>query len=230
MSVRTSRRKSAQAPAEVAEYLRLHPEFFEDHPELLETLRLPHRSGEAVSLVTRQMQILRDKNHRLQEQLNDIVHIARDNDALYHRLHQLTLALLGAAGLEDALAGLKWGLHQYFQADLSAVRLVWPRIETPLADLYLAADSPAQTWFETLLAVGKPECGTLDSDQARELFGAENPASCALIPLQHAGLRGLLAIGSEDPNRFQAGLGALFLTQLGDIVAARLATLVSGRS
>jgi uncharacterized protein YigA (DUF484 family) len=81
------------------------------------------------------------------------------------------------------------------------------------------------------LDAGKPQCGRPDPDQAAFLFGAHasEVASYALVPLQHDGLRGLLAIGSRKPERFRPGMGFLFLAQLGEILAARLATLLNGR-
>jgi uncharacterized protein YigA (DUF484 family) len=226
------REKNAMTAMEVEKFLRRHPDFFQDHLDLLESLKVPHPCGEAVSLISRQIELLREKNRRLQLQMNDILHIARDNDALYHRIHQLTLALLNAAGLEDALAGLKWGLHQYFQADFVAVRIARPCIDTPIADLCMAPDGQGPALFESVMESGKPQCGHAEAGQAEFLFGDDAPdvASCALIPLQHAGLRGVLAIGSRNPTRFQSGMGFLFLTQMGEIVSARLAALLDGQA
>ena len=214
----------------VEDYLLRHPDFFEAHLDLLENLKVPHPSGEAVSLVARQMELLRDKGRRLEDQLNDIVRIARDNDVLHQRIHQLTLTLLAARGLEDAMAGLEWGLAQYFQTDFVAVRIFEPWADSPLSGLFIKPYSAEAGSFAAVLEAGQPECGTPEPEQAAALFGGQagEVASQALVPLRHAGLSGLLAIGSRDPKRFQSGMGALFLTQLGDILSARLAALVVG--
>lgn len=231
MSVRTSRRRDdgTCTAVEVEEFLRQQPDFFHRHLDLLESLKIPHPCGEAVSLVARQLDLLRERIRRQQIQLNDILQVARDNDTLYHRMHQLTLALLDAATVEDALAGLKWGLHQYFQADFVAVRIVEPQIESPIADLCVASSSEGFALFAPVWDAGRPLCGKPDAAQARFLFGtvAAEVRSNALVPLQHAGLRGMLAIGSRDPGRFQPGMGFLFLSQMGEILSARLATLLN---
>jgi uncharacterized protein YigA (DUF484 family) len=228
----TSQRKEAETvtAAAVEGYLRRHPEFFENHLELLETLKIPHPTGVAVSLISRQVQQLRDKNRKLQVQLNEMLQIARDNDTLRQRLHQLALTLLDAKELEDALAGLEWGLHEYFQTDFVTVRIAVPAIESPVTGLYMPPESPGTELLGAVLESGKPHCVKPGSEQAAFLFGAHasDVASCAVVPLQHAGLRGLLGIGSRDPDRFTPGMGFLFLTQMGEILSARLAALLHG--
>jgi len=215
--------------AEVEAYLRRHPDFFHHHLDLLEGLKLPHPCGEAVSLVSRQIDLLREKNRKLQLQLNDILQIARDNDALFRRIHQLTLALLDANSLDDALAGLRWLLHECFQADFVVVRLIQPVIDSPIANLCIPQDFEKLIHLQSILEKGKPECGQPTPEQAEFLFGGDAPEvlSYALVPLEHAGLKGFLAIGSRSLSRFEAGMGHLFLSQLGEIVAARFVSLLA---
>lgn len=215
--------------AQVAAYLSRHPDFFAAHLPLLESLRLPHDSGTAVSLVARQIDVLREKNERLVEQLDDLVQIARENDALYQRIHQLTLTLLDAKSLEDVLASLDWGLHQYFQADFVVVRLLHPELESPVLQLFTAQDHPSRPWAEERAEASQPLCGKPDPAHAAYLFGdvADQVGSYAVIRLNHAALRGLFAIGSRDPERFRADMGFVFLTQMSEILASRMASLLS---
>ena len=215
----------------VETYLLSHPDFFQQHLELLELLKLPHPSGEAISLVTRQIELLRDKNRKLQLQLNDILQIARENDALARRMHQLTLALLDATSLDDGLAALRWLLHECFQADFVSVRLLGPVVDTPIANLFIPTDCEDLAHFQHILDSGHPDCGRPTSRQATVLFGGdgESVLSYALVPLKHAGLKGLLAIGSRNERRFEAGLGNLFLGQMGEIIAARFVSLLKAQ-
>lgn len=216
------------AAEDIEAWLLRHPDFFQHHPDSLEHLKIPHPCGEAVSLVLRQVEVLRQKNRRLQDQLNGILDIARDNDSLLRRFHQLTLALLDAASLDDALAALRWLLRDCFEADFVAVRLIHPVIDCPVANLCVAEDCPQLAHFQQVLEAGRPECGRPSPGQAGFLFGsnADEVESYALVPLSHAGLKGVLAIGSRDPDRFEPGLGHLFLSQMGDVVAARFASLL----
>ncbi len=214
--------------SQVAAYLVRHPRFFENHLSLLETLTLPHDSGSAVSLVARQIDVLREKNERLLLQLDDLVQIARENDALYQRIHQLTLTLLDAKSLEDVLASLDWGLHQFFQADFVSVRLLHPNIDGPVMHLCMPLDHPSRPWAEERSESTLPLCGKPDPVHAAALFGesADQVGSYAVIRLHHAALRGLFAIGSRDPERFRSDMGFVFLTQMSEILATRIAGLL----
>ncbi|QFY43486.1 DUF484 family protein [Candidatus Methylospira mobilis] len=229
-SLVVSPRRAKKTPGadEVENYLRDNPNFFQERESLLEEIRVPHACGEAVSLVEKQVDVLRATNRKLQRQLEAIVDIARENDALYLRLHRLTLALLDANSLEDALAGLQWALHECFQADVAVVRLLEPLFECPVADLFADDALKSSGAMIRLLASGKPDYGKVDPLLAGQLFGerVNEVASAALLPLQHAGLKGVLAIGSASADRFHAGMGATFLMQLSDIVAARLYSLL----
>jgi hypothetical protein len=130
--------------------------------------------------------------------------------------------------LDDALAGLRWLLHECFQADFVAVRLIEPVTDIPIANLCIPPESDELTHLRPLLDAGKPECGQPTSKKAEFLFGpdAQEVQSYALVPLQHAGLKGFLAIGSRNSSRFEAGMGHLFLSQMGEIVAARFVSLL----
>lgn len=224
----TRRGEESIGGAEVARYLQRHPEFFGDHQHLLETLTIPHESGTAVSLVARQLDVLRERNRRLAQQLDELVQIARENDALYQRTHQLTLALLDARTVEDVLASLDWGLHQYFQADFGVVRILAPWRDSPVANLFVPRGATVASWCETVIDAEQPWCGRPEPEPAAFLFGrqAAEVASMAVMGLRHAGLRGLFAIGSRDAARFRPDMSFVLLGQMSEILAARLAMLV----
>ncbi len=82
----------------VTAYLRDHPEFFAQHPDLVESLRIPHPCKPAVSLLEYQNRLLRERCQRLHDKLLEWVAIARDNDRLAERVQRLALNLLDARG------------------------------------------------------------------------------------------------------------------------------------
>ncbi|TAN48358.1 MAG: DUF484 family protein [Methylococcaceae bacterium] len=215
--------------ADVVAYLQEHRDFFGAQPHLLEKLYIPHASGGAVSLVEKQMALMRESYSRLQRQMDELLDIARDNDKLFQRLHQFTLAMLDADDFAGALASLDHILHQCFEADFVAVRLFMGNsIDDPHvpSGIFLAPD--AATPYADTLARQKPLFGALDETQRRLLFGtdADQVASCAVIPLLHSNRQGLLGIGSRNAQRYHPAMDGLVLGRLGEIVAARLAALL----
>src|ERR1700744_3264516 len=97
MSTREARGIPAQPSEEetVAHYLQQHPEFFENHLPLLARLRLPHARGSStISLVERQVEVLRERHANLEQKLADFVTVARANDAVAQEGHRFTRRLL----------------------------------------------------------------------------------------------------------------------------------------
>ncbi len=216
------------APQQVAEYLRNNPDFFEQRAELLEDLRLPHASGRAVSLVERQIQLLREQNSELKARLLDLVDVARDNDRLNERMHRLTLELLKTDGLPALLDTLNDHLRREFRADAVALHLSG-RDEAQVREAgarLLPDDEATRTLFESLFATGRPLCGRLKKAQLEHLFGDQAAAleSAAVVPLGDKAERGLLAIGSCESIRFHPGMGTLFLSNLGELLGQLLAS------
>jgi hypothetical protein len=228
MTTQANAEDSVAAPdaQRVSDYLASHPDFFDAHPELLAQMQLSHPSGKAVSLIERQVQVLRTQNQDLKKRLLELVDVARDNDRLSERVHRLTLELLRAASLTELLDSLEHSLRNEFLADAVALHL--PAVdesrlrETGARALHI--DDALRALLPTPLVDGKPQCGRLKQDQAEFLFGDQAAAieSCAVIPLGDHACAGLLSIGSREVNRFNPCMGTLFLSHLGELVASLL--------
>jgi uncharacterized protein YigA (DUF484 family) len=210
----------------VADYLRDNPEFFQNNPSLLATLRIPHTCGIAVSLVEHQVKVLRDQNRQLKRKLMDLVHVARDNNRLNERMHQLTLGLVTSGTLEATLDTLCEHLQGEFKADTVTLRLAGlseAHARECGVDLF-NREAAELEHFESFFKTGRPQCGRFKREQLTYLFGDQAPAveSAAIIPLGRQGATGLLAIGSQEGNRFHPGMGTLFLTHLGELLVLLL--------
>jgi len=206
----------------VADYLRDNPEFFQNNASLLATLQIPHAVGPAISLVEHQVKVLRDQNSQLKRKLMDLVHVARDNNRLNERMHQLTLGLIKAHSLEDLLDTLRENLLGEIKADTVIMRVAgMSEVQTRECgvDAY-DPDASELQHFETFLKGSRPQCGRFKAEQLQYLFGDQAQAieSVALIPLGHHCKHGLLAIGSQEASRFHPGMGTLFLTHLGELM------------
>lgn len=198
------------SPQDVKDFLERHPDFLVEHPDLLETLQVPHGlDGPAVSLVERQVQVLRERQATSRQKLAELVRNARDNEALVGRVHALALRLLRARDAAGVAAQIETSMHEDFG--------VQP------ARLLSAADIPPAV--RTLVASGKPRCGQLREDDRIALLGeaAVGIASMALVPIGTDCRHGLLVLGSTDAARFHPGMGTDFLDRIGELVAAAAA-------
>jgi uncharacterized protein len=210
----------------VASYLQRNPEFFERHQAVLARLRLPHaRGGSTISLVERQIEVLREKLTGLENKLAELVRVARANDAISERLHRFTRRLLRAVPRAEALTRIETGLREDFDAFHAALVLIGdPEPGAPRFVRSVAADDPNLKSFESLFASGRPRCGQARDSQREFLFGPEGleMGSVALVPLGEKGSLGLLALGSADRDRFHPGMSTEFLGRMAELIADSL--------
>ena len=212
------------------DYLRAHPDFFNRHLELLETLRIPHPCRPAVSLIERQLLLLREQNTQLRRKLLDLVAVARDNDSLSWRMHCLTVGLLEAEDLDDLLRKIESVFRDEFNADFTVLQLAAHPVDTAVSDDHVFVSAQALAGFESILRNGRPLCGRLTHEQLHCLFADAAPRvnSAVLIPLRGIDWRGLLAVGSEDEQRFNPTMSTLFLSRMGEQISRRLQPYLKG--
>jgi len=230
----STQRKPEFADEQVSEsaihdYLAGNPDFFERNPALLSTLRLPHVAGGAVSLVERQVSVLRQKDLKLERKLKELLRVAHANDALASKIHRLTLRLLAATDLSATLVSLEESLRTEFDADQSILVLfgdpaVFNGIDVGRFFLPLSRDDESMQAFDTFLSGSGPRCGQIRDVQRDFLFGRDTDevGSTALVPLGTKAEYGFLAIGSVDAKRFHPGMSIDFLTRLGELVTGAL--------
>ncbi|RZZ83074.1 DUF484 family protein [Pseudoxanthomonas winnipegensis] len=209
---------------EVAAWLRRHPGFLQQFPDLAQTLVVPREKGPAASLASYQLEVLRDKNRELSRRLGELSANALENERLAVRVHQLTLALMRQSSVADTLAAMAASLEEDFQGDLVRIVIFAPLPES-LADApwlqSIAEGSSHLIPFRDCLADGEPLCGRLQPQKNTLLYAAqaEEIGSSALLPLPGVGL---VAVGSRDGNRFYPGMGTLFLRMMGEALTTAL--------
>jgi uncharacterized protein YigA (DUF484 family) len=233
MTTREARGLATQPESEeesVARFLQHNPDFFERHQPLLARLRIPHaRTGSTISLVERQVEVLRERQSGVEQKLAEFVRVARANDAIADKLQKFTRRLLRARTREQVLSQIEASLREDFDAFNSTLLLVGK----PLADeasqhfvRTVSADDAGLRSFETLFASGKPRCGQARDSQRELLFGADASSigSVALVPLlDKSGPLGLLALGSADRDRFHPGMSTEFLGRMAELIVDALA-------
>jgi hypothetical protein len=217
--------KPGLAAEDVAAYLRDHGDFFVEHEELLTSLRLPHQRGDTVSLVERQMKLLRERNIEMRHRLSQLMDVARDNDRLFDKTRRLILALMDAGSLEEVVMAVEDSLRQEFQVPFVSL-ILFSDTPTPVGRSVTGAE--AQSAIGGLLSDGKSVAGTLRDHELDFLFGAEQRTqigSTALVTLD--GGQGLLAIASRDPQHYKSSVGTLFLGYIGEVLSRVLPRFTS---
>jgi uncharacterized protein YigA (DUF484 family) len=221
---------SLPAEDQIAEYLATHPEFFERHASVLARMRLPHQRGSAaISLVERQVLVLRERLAALEKKLHELIDNGRANDAIADRVHRLTRRLLRAR--DDA--GLLLALETSLREDFGASRWVLLVIDDSLAPFgplanahvrFVPRGSPELKIFETFLESGRPRSGQIRDTQRDYLFGGDGSqvGSTVLIPLGERAHLGVLALASHDTERYLPTMSTDFLVRIGEIVTEAL--------
>ena len=214
------------AEEQMGEYLVQHPEFFERHPGVLTRLKLPHQRGSAaVSLVERQVLVLRERHGALEQKLQELIENGRSNDAITDRVHRLTRRLLRARDFASSIAALETSLREDFGASRWLLVLTDPALPG-LAGYHsthvrvVPRASAELKLFETFFESARPRSGQIRDTQRDYLFGTEGGpvGSTVLIPLGERASLGLLAVASHDTERYLPTMSTDYLVRIGDIV------------
>lgn len=237
----------------VLKYLATNPDFFVNNQDILPRLRIPHESGKAVSLIERQVSVLRGKCGTLENSLRDLIAVARENENLHQRLHGLIQEIISATTLEDIVALTRNSLQENFNADQVHILLVGtkpkrtpakktaskttakvatkkaPRSRKPKSlegVTLLAHNDKRLALFAELFEGRETVCGLPSAEHLDCLVGGDcaSIASTAMIPLIHERELGIVLLTSKDESRFAAGKGVMFLNQLGELLSRRLQT------
>ncbi len=207
-------------PATVAEFLKQNPDFFIEHSQLLQSIRLPHDSGSAISLIEKQISVLRDKNVELRHRLNDLVENARDNDILFDKTRRLVLGLLEAEDLGDLVDALHYSFDSDFRVQYTSLIVFSDSGDERIGPARVMSLKSAQRMLPRFVRLNKTLCGQFSPEDLAELF-PKNYAqigSCAVTPLSNGYPLGVLAIANSDPNYYRSSMGTLFLSYIAEVL------------
>jgi hypothetical protein len=204
---------------DVAQFLRAHPQFFDQHPELLENIQVPHPyGGRAIPLAERQTLALREKAKVLEGKLSELIQFGEENDAISEKVHRLAVALVGARDFPALTRSLYFHLREDFAVPHVALRIWGKSVPADFDESREVGEAERQHAG----AMGGPQCGAVAGNPFLPWFGeaAEHIRSIALVPLGQTAVFGMLALGSEDAKRFFPEMGTLYLRRIGELCAA----------
>ena len=204
----------------VGEFLRDNPDFLDKNTDILETMVLPHISGKAVSLVERQVGVMRDRNREMRSRLENILQTAKDNDLLFEKTKRLVLNLLEAKTLGALVEAVYDSLGKDYGIEFYSLTLFGDEKKLPRTMARIASTEKANELVGTLIGANRAVCGILREDEMVFLFGerGRQVGSVAAVPLRYDSLYGILAVGNSDPNFYKSSMGTLFLSYIAEIL------------
>ncbi|OPH48350.1 DUF484 family protein [Vibrio campbellii] len=206
----------------VAQYLKDHPDFFVQRPELVDRLSLPHADLGAVSLVHIQMNRQRQRIEELEEEITTLMSLAANNDRTFYEFMDLQGQILKCGDFKQVISAIELkakdlGLKAY-------VRLL------SQCDATTQLSKESYQRFATNHLNGKEAyLGRLRKVDREALFGdmdVPEMGSYVVLPLVKKQTLGVLAFSSEDGGHFQPDMDTLFLRHLSLVVAHLAQTLV----
>jgi len=224
------KKQKTSSEQEIMDYLLNNPDFFNQHTDFLQTLKIPHASGPAISLIERQVNILREQNTQYKKQLQDLYAIAEENDQSNNNMHKLILSLLACPDLNSCETVLKNHLCGDFAMDAVALRLFTKPKKKQSEVLFIDKESLLAQELNKLLTLRKPQCGYFKQLPLQTLFAdkSKSLSSLSVIPLfiEKNNCFAALILGSNNMHRFNANMGTVFLEHLGEILSHRLNTFI----
>ena len=223
----TLREQQLATDLQVISLLRENPDFLNRHPELLEVLEVKHQSGSAVSLIERQVDVLRQQKQKQEKRLLELMDVARDNERLAEIRHRLAINLLSTHDIDDVISIVLDAFKDEMAADYAVIKL-FSSDENKIdqsSGLFVNSNDDSLNAFKTMLQHKNTVCGKSTDDQKDYLFvnDATQIKSVAVIPLVAGANLGLIGLGAEDAERFTSAMGTDFLSQIGELISASLA-------
>lgn len=207
--------------SDVIAFLRDNPKVLNQHPQLLADLDITHPSGGAVSLIERQVGVLREQKQALEVRLHALIEAARENDAAQQRLLDLMLEFAEPGDLVDLLNRLQQHLQNDFAIDTVQFLL---STESATGVRQINTADEAFKPFADILKGTSAACGRLEQAQLNALFDdAQSIKSAAVVPLGKENPIGLLAMGSHSEARFSPAGGTELLSRMGRLLGAFIA-------
>ncbi len=206
----------------VSKFLADNPQFFIENEDILLKLNFKHSVGNgAISFIEHQVAKLKQSNTDLNQSLENLLSIARENETLSANLMQLASGLLSCHNVSEVLASVEDVMRDVFKIEFVALRL----LNHITDDSLIAIDEETESsLFAEFFTRNKPVCGEVENELNTYFFPGNQDIikSTAIIPLKGVEHLGALALASTDGARFTDDKGLIFLSHIGDLISSAL--------
>jgi len=228
---------SAEKPTDVSVkqvrgYLRDNPSFFDENPDILETMIVPHNTEGAVSLIERQLAVLRSRNSEMKEQLDSLYSAAQENEMMFEKTNHLISGLLEANNLGALIESLYESLGSDYGVEAYSLTLFGDEVNLPKSMAQISSPDKAHKVIASILSSSGAVCGQLEASEMNFLFRDHQNVlgSVATVVLGQDSKLGVLALGNSDPHFYQNDMGTIFLDYLAEVLSRLLPQYLKSRN
>ena len=216
----TAKKKSSNNQEIVREYLSKHPDFFTENPDIFEAINISHESGKAISLVERQIGIMRERNGQMSTQIDQMQTMAKNNASLMEKTNRLVLNLIRAKDLSSLIKALTVSLKNDFSTEFFSLTLISEDSAPAKTAANFISENEARSTINNILIANKAICGKRNQEEVSLLFGkqADNVGSLLALPLKKTDPFGVLALGHSDPEFYTEEIGTFFIDYIGELL------------
>jgi uncharacterized protein len=209
---------------QVAAYLLSNPEFFVDRDSLLLKIQVPHKSKGTISLVEKQLDVIRDRQKEIKKQLKEFVDNAERNKEIFDKSRKLILSMIAAKRSSEFFSALEKGLKRDFKSKANSLVVFGKAKQINHFTSQIPAES-AKKYAGALIQRKAPSLGMLRPREQDFLFRgqSEKVKSAAVLPIRDKNKHlGILAIGSSDPKYFTPDMDAIFISFIAEALGKLL--------
>lgn len=208
---------------QVLNYLHNNPDFFIKHPDFTGQLNIPHQSGSAISLIEHQMNLLRQRNTEFHHRLEQLLTLAKENDQKFAHTRKLVLAVMQAQSLAELSRVVLSSLKNDFGVQHAELIFF---LDPSLPDIRTENILEANRHIGKIITHHRAICGQFNEREHLWLFKDYSVRSAAVVPLQQLQVLGILAIGNNDPDYYNTGMGTLFLNYVAEVLNIAIPKLI----
>ena len=203
-------------PKDIEIFLLDNPDFFVSREALLSELDFKHDSGNASSLLERQIKRLREEQNTLMDLLTSFVGEAKVNEDLFIKSKNLTLSILEANDDDEVTKEVVNEFTKNFGVDKCLLRFF---NNSEIAEL--------EEQTELSLHKGAIHCGSFSSEKLSILFDSSKIESAVIAVLVHGKKIGVLQLGSYERTKYLGDEDTTFIEYVRDVLEKRLSSLTS---
>ena len=212
-------KKKTLTKEDVSDYLILNPDFLIENPQVLDSIKIVHDSGVAVSLIQKQVEILRSNYNSTTNNIMNILEVAKTNEKIFSLTKKLILALINSSKKEDIISITEKTFIEGFKA--TNCKLLFFDKNTKIFPKSRVKDpSEATRILGNLLKSGKVYSGPLPLQESNFIFNnRQKIIEAALVPLSTPSFVGLLALGSDVIGKYNNTQDTLFLDFIAEVIS-----------